>query len=75
MPNRENPALSFEDQLNIKELNGLISAHDITGRHVAALLDVTEVTVSRWRHGKRRVTYDTLQTLREMLEGGHAQAH
>jgi len=36
-------------------LNRLLKEHHLTGRELARILNVTEVSVSRWRHGARKM--------------------
>jgi transcriptional regulator with XRE-family HTH domain len=41
--------------MDARELNRLLKEKGITGKTVAKLLGISEVSVSRWRHGARRI--------------------
>ena len=51
--------------MNARELNKALKERGMTGRALARLLGVGEISVSRWRHGARRMhpAYARLLTL------------
>lgn len=55
--------------MTARELNRILKERGMTGRSLARLLGVGEISVSRWRHGARRMhpAYARLLTL--YLEG------
>lgn len=55
--------------MNARELNKVLKERNMTGRSLARLLGVGEVSVSRWRQGKRKMHRAYAQLLTLYLEG------
>ncbi len=55
--------------MNARELNRVLKERGMTGRALARLLGVGEISVSRWRHGARRMHRAYARLLTLYLEG------